>query len=175
MGQSSYASTTPDELQARVAVLQAMAVLDTPPEEAFDSIARLAALVCEAPIAMVSLIDGKRLWFKSVVGVEARSIDSQHSFCCQSANSKTPLEVANARLDPRFAHNGLVAGELGIQCYAGAPIIYNEIGVGTVCVLDRVPRQFSSVQMAGLTDLASVALALLRSRIEAFQLHADSR
>lgn len=175
MSKVSHATATQEEIESRIATLKAMAVLDTPPEESFDSIARLASVVCDAPLAMVSLVDGKRLWFKSVVGVETRSIDSHRSFCGQAANSKSLLAVGNARLDPRFANNGLVDGELGIQTYAGAPIVVNGVGVGTVCVLDRVPRQFTDRQTAALTDLASVALAILRARIEAFKLLSDAR
>jgi hypothetical protein len=83
----SHASPTPEEVRQRVAALQATAVLDTPPEDGFDALTRLAALVCGTPMAVVSLIDGDRLWFKSVFGVGATTIDSVESFCCEAANS----------------------------------------------------------------------------------------
>lgn len=88
-----------------------MAVLDTPPEEGFDALTRLAAMVCGTPMAIVSLIDGDRLWFKSVFGLDATTIGSAESFCCETANSRTLLHVLNARRDPRFVNNTLVTGE----------------------------------------------------------------
>jgi GAF domain-containing protein len=151
-----------------------MAVLDSPPEEGFDALTRLAALVCQTPMALVSLIDGDRLWFKSVVGLDTTTAGSAESFCCEAANSKTVLHVLNARRDSRFAHNPLVTGELGIRHYAGAPILHDGVGIGTVCVLDIAPRTQTSTNLAALTEMATIASAMLRARIEAFSLPSDT-
>lgn len=158
------------EVQARVAALKAMAVLETPPEEAFDALTRLAASVCDTPIAIVSLIDGDRLWFKAVSGLAATSIPSENSFCCEAANSKSLLYVPDARRDARFAGNSLVQGDLQIQSYIGAPIVYNGVGIGTVCVLDYVPRELDAKPLSQLAELATIATALLTARVQAFRL-----
>ena len=171
----TFANATAEEVRERVAALHAMAVLDTPPEEGFDALTRLAARVCGTPIAIVSLIDGNRLWFKSVFGVTATSIDSSHSFCCEAANSKRVLDVPNARRDHRFSSNGLVTGELGIRHYAGAPIMYNGVGIGTICVLDIAPRTQTEEALSALGDMATIAAVMLRARIDAFSLLSATR
>ena len=163
------------EVQARVAALRAMAVLDTPPEETFDALARLAASVCDMPIAIVSLIDGDRLWFKAISGLSATTTPSENSFCCQAAILKSLLNVPDARRDPRFAGNELVAGELKIQSYIGAPIVYNSVGIGTVCVLDYVPRTLGAKPLNQLADIAAIATMLLTARVEAFRLFSSSQ
>ena len=171
----SYATATADEVRRRVAALRSMAVLDTPPEEGFDALTRLAANVCSTPIAIVSLIDGDRLWFKSVFGLSATTIDSAQSFCCEAANAKRVLDVPNARRDPRFLANGLVTGELGIRHYAGAPIMHDGVGIGTICVLDIAPRTQTPTALNALVEMATIAGVLLRARIEAFQLLSMTR
>lgn len=170
--QTHFFSDAPsaEEVRHRASILQAMAVLDTPPEQGFDAITRLAALVCGTPMAIISLIDGDRLWFKSVVGLDATTIASAESFCCEAANSKRLLHVLNARRDFRFAHNPLVTGELGIRHYAGAPILHEGVGVGTVCVLDIAPRTQTETTLAALTEMATIASAMLNARIEALSL-----
>ena len=93
MNANAFSTISPSEMRERVAALQAMAVLDTPPEEGFDALARLAAMVCGTPVAVVSLMDGDRLWFKSVHGIGNRTMASSNSFCSEAANSKRLLEV----------------------------------------------------------------------------------
>lgn len=164
-----------DTRAARVATLQALAILDTAPEQSYDALARVAALVCEMPIALVSLIDGDRLWFKAANGVDASETTSGSSFCCEAADDNGFLEVCDARQDPRFAAIGLVTGALGVRYYAGAPLAVNGIPVGTLCVLDRKPNQLSERQKAGLQDLALLTTSLLQARCEAFRLLATAR
>ena len=171
----SYATATAEEVRRRVAALRSMAVLDTPPEEGFDALTRLAANVCSTPIAIVSLIDGDRLWFKSTFGLAATTIDSAWSFCCEAANSKSVLDVPNARRDPRFIASGLVSGELGIRHYAGAPIMHDGVGIGTVCVLDIAPRTQTATALNALVEMATLAAVLLRARIDAFRLLSMTR
>ena len=165
-----YSEISAGELQHRAAAIQSMAVLDTPPEEGFDALARLAASVCGAPIAVVSLIDHDRVWFKAAHGLEIKHCAHQHSFCCETANSKRLLEVVNAASDPRFSQNPFVKGDPGVFYYAGAPIMYQGIGIGTVCVLDYKPRELPAKSLQALTEMASIATAMLRARIEAFNL-----
>ena len=161
---------TAADTRQRVAALQAMAVLDTPQEPAFDALARIAAGVCEAPLAVISLIDGPRVWFKAVHGIELRAIESSGSFCLEAANSKRPLEVCDASQDERFATGPLTGGGLGIRYYAGAPIMYAGVAIGTVCAADLAPRRSSPRVLQQLEDLALVAAVLLRARIEAFEM-----
>lgn len=163
------------DLQARVLALQAVAVLDTPPERGFDALTRLAASLCDAPIAILSLLDGNRVWFKSVYGVDAAQIDSEGSFCAECANSKTLLQIANATADPRFSTNGLVTGALGIQYYAGAPIFFNDVAIGTLCVLDHVPRELTKKVLSNLDDMATIASVMLGARVEAFKVFSQTK
>lgn len=161
--------------QRRVAALQSMAVLDTPPEEGFDSLARLAANVCGMPIALVSLLDRDRLRFKAAHGLDVKMTDSALSFCEEAVSTMRLLEVPNARLDPRFSRNPLVTGEIGIRYYAGAPIICRDVAVGTVCVLDFAPRAMSVERLSALTEMANIAAVMLSSRIDAFAMFSESQ
>ena len=157
-------------VNSRVAALKSLAILDTPPEAAYDAITRLAALVCGTPIALISLIDGDRLWFKSAYGLEVSGTTSASSFCCEAANVNQVLEVCDARVDRRFCGIGLVTGNLQIRYYAGIPLEVNGATIGTLCVLGQQPHQLTAVQTAALKDLSLLSTTLLRSRIEAFTL-----
>jgi GAF domain-containing protein len=158
------------ETRQRVAVLQSMAVLDTPQEPAFDALARLAAGVCETPMSVVSLIDGPRVWFKAAHGIDIRGGESSGSFCLEAANRKQPLEVCNSSHDARFATGPWAEGGFGIQYYAGAPIMFAGVAIGAICAADRVPRRSSPRALQALEDLALIAAVLLRARIEAFEM-----
>lgn len=170
-----YAEISAEARQRRAQAIQSMAVLDTPPEEGFDALARLAANVCAAPIALVSLIDADRVWFKAAHGLDIKAGDHKQSFCCETANSKRVLEVVNATLDPRFSENPMVTGDIGVFYYAGAPIMYEGVGIGTVCVLDRAPRELPAQSLQALTEMATIATAMLRARIEAFKFFSSTR
>lgn len=170
-----YSEISTVERKRRAQSIQSMAVLDTPPEEGFDALARLAANVCGAPIALVSLIDQDRVWFKATHGLGIGDGLHTHSFCCETANSKRVLEVVNAQLDLRFSENRLVTGDPGIFYYAGAPIMYEGIGIGTVCMLDYTPRELPAQSLQALTEMASIATVMLRARIEAFSLFSKTR
>lgn len=175
MTANAFSTISPSDLRKRVASLQAMAILDTPPEEGFDALARLAAMVCGTPVAVVSLIDGDRLWFKSVHGLGTRTMASANSFCSEAANSKRLLEVPDPRIDSRFADHALVVGELGIRYHAGAPIMHNGVGIGTVCVLDYVPRQLDRRALDSLSEMAGIAAAMLKARVEAFGMFSNTQ
>ncbi len=161
---------TPTDEQRRLATLAELAVLDTPPEPVFDAITALAAQVCQVPIALVSLVDAERQWFKSNIGLPGvAETPREVAFCHHAIGQSAVLEVPDAQADPRFSDNPLVTGEPDIRFYAGASIaVAGGDRIGTVCVIDREPRQLSDQQrmvLQGLASIASLALADRRSRV----------
>lgn len=155
---------------ARVAALKALAILDTPREEVYDVLTRVAATVCSTPIALVSLIDGDRLWFKAAFGLDAAGTSSASSFCSEAASSNEFLEVCDASEDQRFCAIGLVTGDLGVRFYAGVPLVIGGVAIGTLCVLDRRPQRLNEKQREALQDLARLTILTLQARMEAFRL-----
>ncbi len=149
------AALPPDEA-ARLTALRQCRVMDTPPEEAFDALTRRAKEVCGVPTAVVSLVDGKRQWFKSRIGLPWAEIPREHSFCSHALLSPhQPLIVPDATADPRFADNPLVTGEAHLRFYAGVPLLSPEgQPLGTLCVSDQVPRELSCEQIDQLGALA---------------------
>jgi diguanylate cyclase (GGDEF)-like protein/PAS domain S-box-containing protein len=155
----------PDNEAERLRALERYHVLDTPPEEAFDRLTTLAARIFEAPMALVSLVDEKRQWWKSCVGVEGEGTDRDIAFCAYAILSNEPLLVEDARLDPRFAANPLVTGAPGVCFYAGVPLATRDgFNLGTFCIIDTRPRQLSPVQLATLVDLARIVVDELELR-----------
>jgi PAS domain S-box-containing protein len=171
------AALPPDEIQ-RLARLRALAVLDSAPEPLFDSFARLAAQIAGTPIALVSLIDDERQWFKANLGMPGvQETPRDVAFCAHAILERTVMTVADARTDPRFADNPLVTGEPGIRFYAGAPLVLpSGERLGTLCVIDRAPRQLSEEQKLQLAELAQavVQALLLRERALGHALGAPS-
>ncbi len=154
----------PDELQ-RLACLRSYAILDTEPEQGFDDLVQLAAHLFGAPMAFVSLIDAERQWFKAKVGIEACETSRDVAFCAHAIVERQPLVVPDARLDPRFAANELVTGAPHIRFYAGAPLIVgNGSALGTLCVVDTVPRTPSSDALRMLQKLAAMVVDRLELR-----------
>jgi PAS domain S-box-containing protein len=155
----------PANEEARLRALYSYEVLDTPPEPTFDGIARLAAQICATPIALISLVDERRQWFKSCTGLEARQAGRDVAFCTHALLQPEVLIVPDVLADPRFARNPLVTGEPHVRFYAGAPLINPEgLALGTVCVLDRVPRQLTREQVRALETLAEQVVAQLELR-----------
>ena len=148
---------TPQEELARVTELHDLCVLDTAPEERFDRLTRIAQRLFGVNIALVSLIDHDRQWFKSRQGFDVLQTPRNISFCGHAILSDVPLVVEDASVDPRFADNPLVTGPLGIRFYAGMPL-QGPKGhrVGTLCLIDQKPRQFTADDAAALSDLAAV-------------------
>lgn len=140
----------------RLQALRALDLLDTQPEERFQRYTRVAAAICEAPIAIMSLVDQDRQWFKSGCGVEGiTQLPREISFCGHAILEKGVFYIPDTRLDPRFAANPLVVGEPFIRFYAGCPVFLpGDMPVGTLCVLDHRPRELSTDQIARLRDLA---------------------
>src|ERR1700687_1862381 len=136
---------------ARVDALQKYAILDSQPEQAFDDPARLASYVCKTPIALISLVDEDRQWFKAKVGISATETSRDIAFCSTAIQQGDVFVVPDALQDERFRTNPLVVSEPNIRFYAGAPLI-NEDGyaLGTLCVIDRPPRILRAGQAAGV-------------------------
>lgn len=155
----------------RLEQLRLLRILDTEAESAFDDLVQLAAAVCNAPIALLSLVDGSRQWFKSKVGLEACSTPRDAAFCAHAILSNDLLVVPDAKQDPRFANSPLVIGQPGIRFYAGAPVVLTSgAAVGTVCVIDREPRQLTPLQLQTLRTLRRTAAHLLELRRARFEL-----
>jgi phosphoribosyl 1,2-cyclic phosphodiesterase/DNA-binding response OmpR family regulator len=151
----------PDE-PARLRALHALKLLDTPPEERFDRLTRLARRVFDVPMALVTLVDADRQWFKSRQGVEAEQTPREAAFCTYAIHGDETFVVPDARLDPRFADNPLVAGEPRIRFYAGHPVRIGPHRIGTLCLGDRRPRDLTDADRRTLEDLAALVEMELR-------------
>ncbi|RMF98065.1 MAG: sensor domain-containing diguanylate cyclase [Gammaproteobacteria bacterium] len=148
----------------RLKSLHALRVLDTAPEERFDRVTRLARNVFKVPIALVSLVDQDRQWFKSRTGLAASETPRDISFCGHAICGEEILVVRDARLDERFHDNPLVAGEPGIRFYAGCPLHAPDgLRVGTLCLIDRQPREFGDSDRDMLQSLSELVEAELAS------------
>lgn len=152
----------PDEAR-RIAQLRSLGVLDSLPEEAFDHITALASAICETPIALISLVDENRQWFKSRVGLDAVQTPREVAFCAHAIHTPDQVMVVeNAELDRRFHDNPLVIGHPDIRFYAGAPIVSGDgHALGTVCVIDRRSRTISEAQQSSLQSLAKLVMTLI--------------
>ncbi|MFZ6720840.1 PAS domain S-box protein [Undibacterium sp. Ji49W] len=149
------APALPHDEAIRLQTLQACAILDTPAEERFDRLTRLARHLFQTPIALVSLIDTDRQWFKSRQGLDATQTPRDISFCGHAILSQDVLYVPDARLDLRFSDNPLVTGKPNIRFYAGAPLrARNGQRLGTLCIIDSMPRTLSQDDIIALRDLA---------------------
>ena len=152
---------------ARVAALRALGILDTPPEPNYDDLTRLAAQICQVPIALISLVDADRQWFKARVGLDPAETPRELSFCAHAiAEPQTDVFVVpDASADPRFAANALVTGAPHIRFYAGTPLVTHDgWALGTLCVIDRAPRQLTPDQLHALTTLRRHILDALELR-----------
>lgn len=153
------AAPAPKNESERLRRLRRYGILDTPPNPRFDRIARLAGRLLDCPIALISLADEKRLWFKARVGVEASETSRADAFCAHSILGEEVLVVNDAATDPRFSDNPLVLGEPGIRFYAGAPLVVSGgLAMGTLCVVDRKPRELDEAGRAVLADLAQMVV-----------------
>jgi diguanylate cyclase (GGDEF)-like protein len=147
----------PADEPARVAELRLLALLDSDPEERFDRVTRLAQRLFGVPIALVSLIDENRQWFKSNQGLDVSETPREFAFCAHAILEDGVMQVRDARLDPRFLDNPLVLGSPEIRFYAGAPIGGpGGSKLGTLCIIDREPRTLSVADEASLRDLADM-------------------
>lgn len=150
----------PDNEVARLEALHRYQILDTAREEAFDDLARLAAFICGTPIALVSLVDANRVWFKSKLGLDALEVPRNLAFCSTAILQPDVLLVEDTSTDQRFADNPLVTSDPGLRFYAGTPLITPDgHALGTICTLDRVPRTLTPEQVEALRALGKQVLA----------------
>jgi signal transduction histidine kinase len=158
----------PENEKERLRTLRSYAILDTLPEAGFDDLTRLASEICAAPVALVSLLDEHRQWFKSAVGLEGmgmRETPRSVSFCAHAILQDDVFSVQDATQDDRFADNPFVAGDPLIRFYAGAPLRTTEgLNLGTLCVLDTVPRVLDAFQQRALRTLSAQVVAQLELR-----------
>lgn len=146
--------------QERLFFLRSTGLLDSKASEAFDRITRLAAELFQVPIALVSLVEDKRQWFKSCVGLDTRQTERSVSFCTHTIERGTAFIVEDALQDPRFADNPLVTGHPGIRFYAGVPLrLPSGHALGSLCVIDSQPRGFSDHELQRLQDLGALVMA----------------
>ena len=160
------AAPFPSNEAERLAALQSYEVLDTTCEAAFDNIAQMAAQLTGCPMSMVSLIDDERQWFKAKIGLDVTQTPREHAFCAHAIlNPSEPLIVTNAVDDSRFADNPLVCGAPAIRFYAGVPLVNPQgAALGTLCVIDREPRELSPTQSQTLQRLADAVMTTLELR-----------
>lgn len=153
--------------KARLKTLRSLKILDTAPEADFDDIAFLASHICQTPIALITLVDENRQWFKSKIGLDAQETSRDSAFCAHAIAPSSPeiFLVGDALRDERFAENPLVTGEPRIRFYAGAPLMTdaNE-ALGTICVIDRQPRELTEDQKKALEALARQVSTHLKLR-----------
>ncbi len=162
--------------RGRIAALRRYEILDTPPERAFDDLATLAASICEAPIALVSFVDAGRQWFKARVGLEVDQTSRGISFCSHAIEGPGLMVVPDARADARFADNPLVAADPLVRFYAGAPLVTPDgHALGTICVIDREPRDLRPDQREALLALGRLAVDQLELRRHAAALARSER
>ncbi len=155
----------PGNEAARLAALEKYAILDTDPEQSFDDLTLLASFICKTPIALISLIDEERQWFKSRVGLSVSETPREVAFCSSAILQSELFIVPDALEDERFRNNPLVVSEPHIRFYAGAPLISEEgFALGTLCVVDQMPRQLAPEQKEALKALSRLVLAQLEFR-----------
>ena len=155
----------PANEQARRAALASYRVLDTAPEQAYDDIVAIAAFICGTPIAIMSLVDSERQWFKSKIGMADSETSRNIAFCAHTILDANVMEVPDATQDERFADNPLVIGNPHIRFYAGAPLVTAEgLSLGSVCVIDREPRKLTDAQKSALERLARLTMNNLELR-----------
>ena len=164
-----------DEI-ARLDALARYHVLDTPAEADFDDLAQLAAQICGTPIALVTVVAANRQWFKSKLGLEISELPRESAFCDHTIRARGLLELHDAGADPRFARNPLVLGAPAIRFYAGAPLLTPEgYAIGTLCVMDKLPRTLDASQRAALSALARQVIHVMELRRKLGELNESMR
>jgi GAF domain-containing protein len=153
----SPAAPFPPDEQERVAALRELHILDTPTEERFDCLVRFVKQKLQVPIALISLVDTNRQWFKTCIGLPINETSRDASFCAYAILGEGILVIPDATKDERFADNPLVTGAPFIRFYAGCPLREPQgHKIGTLCLIDRLPRQLDEPQLQRLTRIASM-------------------
>jgi len=154
--------------QARLAALRRYDILDTPPDGSFDHVAKVAAILFDVPIAIISLVDQDRIWFKARHGLDVEQIGRDPGLCASAILQTDPYVLTDASCDPRSLANPLVAGEFGLRFYVAAPLRTSDgHNLGTLCVIDRKPRVVNEEQIAQLGALAAVVIDQMELRLAA--------
>lgn len=155
----------PDNEDQRLQALRSLLILDTPPEERFDRIVAFAAQEFDTKMALVSMVDADRQWFKARVGMKDSETPRSIAFCSHAILQDTPLVVSDASLDPRFSGNPLVTGDDHMRFYAGAPLtLPTGEKVGTLCLIDEKPGEMDAVGLAILQSLRDLVIEELVRR-----------
>ncbi|MEO5584459.1 MAG: GAF domain-containing sensor histidine kinase [Flavobacteriales bacterium] len=158
------------EEAARLRALARYEIMDSPPDGSFDRITAICARMFDMPIALVTLVDHDRIWFKSRYGLDAAQIDREPGLCASAILSPDIYVVNDAKFDPRTLANPLVSGSMGLRFYAAAPLTTSDgFGLGTLCVIDQRPRSFSAAEQQTLQDLAAVVMDEMELRIAALR------
>ena len=158
----------PEDEEARLEAVRRYDILDTPPDGAFDRVTALAARHFGVPIAIVSVVDSDRIWFKSHQGVEVQQIDRDPGLCASAILQDRPWVISDAAVDPRTLANPLVAGDFGLRFYAGVPLqTADGHNLGTLCLLDHAPRHLTDEETATLVDMAAIVMDELELRLRA--------
>ncbi|MBC7514476.1 MAG: GAF domain-containing protein [Herminiimonas sp.] len=162
----------PDNEGERIGALHSYQILDSLPEAQYQDIVELASLICDTPIAVVSLVDQDRQWFKAKTGLDANETARDVAFCAHAVLRPDELMVVpDATRDPRFAENPLVTGDMQIRFYAGAPLRTSDgVALGTLCVIDRTPRELTPAQAGALSALSRQVMSHLELRHKMVQL-----
>ena len=160
----------------RLQKLRNYEVLDTPPSNDFDYITRVAARICDCKISLVSLVDEHRQWFKSRHGLDASETPRDISYCGHAIEGKEVFIVEDASQDERFCDNPLLLGEPHVRFYAGAPLVTSDgYRIGTLCVIDSMPKKLNQVQVETLVDLSKLVIEVLDTKIVNRELDALKR
>jgi GAF domain-containing protein len=159
----------PENEQERLAAVHRYGILDTPKDGAFDRITRLAAAILDMPIAIVTIVDHDRIWFKSAEGLEGvEEIGRDPGLCASAILADEAWVIEDAKVDPRTLANPLVAGEFGLRFYAGSALRTSDgYYLGTLCVIDKEPRELRDDQIRVLDDLAALVVDELELRLAA--------
>ncbi len=154
--------------QDRLAALHSYEILDTPADGAFDRVTALAARYFDVPVALVSLVDEDRIWFKSRHGLDAEEIPRSPGLCASVILNKGAYVVTNALTDPRTLANPLVAGKMGVRFYAAAPLVTHDgYRLGTMNIIDFVPREFGAEEQQTLEEFAGLVMDQMEVRLSA--------
>ncbi len=158
----------------RIKALKQYEILDTPPEGSFNKMTALAAKVFNVPIAIISLVDTDRIWFKSHFGLQINQIGKDPGLCASAIMSDEIYLIEDARNDPRSLANPLVAGKYGLQFYAAAPLKTKDgFNIGTFCIIDKKQRYINSDQQGILKDMAGIVMENMELRLQARQAARD--
>lgn len=169
-----YSRLAADREIARLAAVHRYQLLDTPPDGTFDLIAQLAASVFSVPIAIISLVDHDRIWFKSHHGLSTQQIGRDDGLCASAVLHDGPWLLTDAKSDPRSLSNPLVAGEFGLRFYLGIPLRTSDgYNLGTLCVIDYEPRVVEDAQIVELTRLAALVMEQMELRLSARTMYRD--